>query len=135
MIILTLETFTYSNGLIGASISNGVSHSIGFFDITNNSVFGATSSVMTQSGVDATPLLKDRLNNDARKGYEFYVEFYKLPLSDLYRVTYYKWDSRYDSFELIKNILIQKDYSYTYNDLSQGNVKTSCGKNYPNCGY
>ncbi len=134
MNILILETFTYSNGLIGATISNGVSQSIGFFDVINNTVHGVTYSVLTQSQVDGS-MIRERLNVDSGKGYEFYVQKYTLPLSEIYRVTYYKWDSTYNVFDLVKNILIQKDYISTYNDLSGGFVRSTCGLNYPNCGY
>lgn len=125
--LLTIATFSYSNGSIGATISNGTSYSIGFFDNTTNTSNSLSASVLTYSQVEAEPLLFNRLGIDAEYGFEFYIQKYNMPTTTQFRVTYYKWESMFAGFQLYKSILINKVIP-TSNNIN--GYLNSCGTNY-----
>ena len=142
--ILTVATFTYSNGVVGATISNGTSYSIALFDPTTNSI-GTSYSALTYSQVVNNPLLVSRLSNDSTQyGFEFYIQQYQLTYCNKFRVSYYKWDSANWRYDFYKNTLIEQkfeDYRYKeyfgYNQNTINGSQNSCTcTGFPcSCGY
>ncbi len=136
--ILNIEFFTLSNVLV-ASISNGVSHSLGIFNnydntvlvgniVQNSTVIGSVSySVLTYSTVISELKLKERLEIDAVYGFEYYVEKYTAPYCTQFRVSYYKWSEALNMFEFFRNILIKKNVPAYLP--SNGIVRNTCGCN------
>ena len=143
--LLTVATFSFSTGQIGATISNGTSYSIALFDPTTNSVGTTNSTILTYSQVVYNPFLTKRISVDSDNyGFEFLIQQYQLTYCNEFRISYYRWDAINARYDFYKVILMQQKFEdyrnteyfgYNQNTISGSNNSCTCTSFPCSCGY